>query len=499
MAERHLLYLTASSLYIAQASRGHVSLAGHLDPVDGPSALAGWLQQHPRSRPTLLVDLPDESYHLETLPAVGRRDRRQLIARRQAQLQLDTPYITHHSLGRSAEAPTGGVPGEKIVFSALHRPATLQPWLAVFQHAGRAIDGLGMTAHLAPELAARLAASLPAGLPPTALLVWTSPAGLRVCCLDGGRLRFSRLTPAGNLAGAESWQACRDEVRRTHQYLVGQRAIDRGQPTPVFVLAHPREHGAMASACPDTGELRFQAVDLPELAARCGLQSALEDSDSLPLLLHLASRSRQQPQLAPPGLRRPRQLPAPATMIGILAASLLAMSLVIAAGRLLEAHRLRQEAATLLGESLAEEARATRLRDATPPLPLPGDALGADFAQLAALQPFEKTPTAFLLRLAKALDALPGVELAALEWSLSREGPSPAVSATIELQLPAAPPSRPDLIPQVTATIYRHLGIPAPDPSTPPPGAPAPLRSPGGQGDARGQLTLDITLPASLP
>ena len=493
MAERHLLYLTVFGMQVARTSQGQISLAEHLAPADGPSALTGWLQGHPRSRITLLVDLPDERYHLETLPVVGRRDRRQLIARRQAQLRLDTPYITHQSLGRGAAPTAGGAPGEKILFAALHRPAALQPWLAAFQQSGRAIDSLGMAAHLAAELAPRLT-----GLPPVALLVWTTPAGLRVSCLEGGRLRFSRLTPSSSLAGGDGWQACGDEVRRTHQYLVGQRAIERGQPTPVFVLAHPREHGTVASACPDTGELRFQTVDLPQLAARCGLQSVLEDSDSLPLLLHLASRSRQLPQLAPPGRGRPRRLPAPATAIGVLAASLLAVSLVVAADRLLEAYRLRQEAASLLDASLAEEARASSLRDSTPALPLPSETLQADFARLATLQPFEKTPTAFLSQLAKALDALPGVELAALEWSLGLEGLNPALSATIALQLPAAAPGRPDLSPQVAATIHRHLGIAALDPAVSAPEASGPLRSPGGQVDARGRLTLAITLPASL-
>ena len=112
MAERHLLYLGSTGLQIARVQRGQVSLTSHLDPADGQPALATWLHGHPRAHCTLLVDLPDESYHLEALPLVGRRDRRPLIARRQAQLRLDTPYITHQSLGRSTDAQAGGAPQE---------------------------------------------------------------------------------------------------------------------------------------------------------------------------------------------------------------------------------------------------------------------------------------------------------------------------------------------------------------------------------------------------
>ncbi len=494
MAERHLLYLGSTGLQIARVQRGQVSLTSHLDPADGQPALATWLHGHPRAHCTLLVDLPDESYHLEALPLVGRRDRRPLIARRQAQLRLDTPYITHQSLGRSTDAQPGGAPQEKILFAAINRPAAVQPWLAAFQQSQRALDGVSMAAHLAAHLAPQLA-----GLPPLALLVWVSPAGLRVSCLDGGQLRFSRLTPANAAAGAERWQTCHAEARRTHQYLVGQRAIDRNQATPVYVLAHPRDHAALGNACPDTGELHFQAIDLPALAGRCGLRSPIDDSDSLPLLLHLAGRSRNLPQLAPSARGRPHRLADPTTGIGALASALLAVSLVISTHNLLEARQLRQQADSALAESLAEEARARSLQGATPRLPRPAGALQADFARLASLQPFSPGLITFLHRLADGLDTLPDVELSTLEWSLTADTPQPGATAVIELRLPATPSPRPDLIQHVVATLHRHLGTPAHGQALNPPDEQGPLHSPGGQADSDGRRLVRLELPVSAP
>lgn len=494
MAERYLIHLGNSGLRVARTQRGQVSLESHFEAADGPAALAAWLEGHPHARCTLLADLPDETYHLETLPRMGARDRRQLIARRQAQLRLDTPYITHQALGRAANAHTGEPPHDKVLFAAITRPAALQTWLAAFQQSQRAIDGV----HMASHLAAALAPLLP-GLPPLALLVWASPAGLRVSCLDGGQLRFSRLTPANTAASTELWQTCRDETRRTHQYLVGQRAIERNQPTPVYVLAHPRDHAALASACPDTGELHVQAVDLPALARRCGLRTPIEDSDSLPLLLQLASRSRQLPQLAPAALRHPHRLFDPATALGVFAAALLAVSLVISTHNLLEASRLRQQADSALTESLAEEARARSLSDTTPRLPLPSDTLRADSARLAALQPFGTSLTAFLHHLAEALETLPSVELSSLEWSLAADTPQPGASAIIELRLPASPSARPELIPHVVATIQRHTRSPTHSPAATAADDPGPLRSPGGKAGTDGRLVVRLELPASAP
>ena len=494
MPERDLLYLGSTSLQIARVHRGQISLASHLTPADGPPALANWLHGHPGARCTLLVDLPDESYHLEALPLVGRRDRSALIARRQAQLRLDTPYITHQSLGRGTDAQAGGVPHEKLLFAAITRPAALQTWLAVFQQSQRALNGVHMTSHLAAHLAPQIP-----GLPPLALLVWASPAGLRVSCLDGGQLRFSRLTPASATADAEPWQTCHAETRRTHQYLVGQRAIERNQATPVYVLAHPRDHTALGNACPDSGELHFQAIDLPALARRCGLHSPIDDSDSLPLLLHLASRSRRLPQLAPSALCRPYHLADPTTALGALAAALLAVSLVVTAHNLLEARQLRQQADSALAESLAEEARARSLQGATPRLPLPTDALKADFAQLTALQPFSASLMTFLHSLADALDTLPGVELTTLEWALTPDTPQPGATALIELRLPAARSARPDLIQHVLTTLRHHTGGPARGQSASPLDEQGPLRSPGGQTNTDDRQVIRLELPVSTP
>ena len=488
MAERHLLYLDSTGLRIARVHRGQVSLENHFAPADGPPALAAWLQGHPGARCTLLADLPDETYHLEALPPVGPRDRRQLITRRQAQLRLDTPYITHQALGRAADAKAGGAPHDKILFAAINRPAALQAWLATFEQSRRPPDGV----HMASHLAAALAPQLP-GLPPLALLVWVGPGGLRMSCLDGGLLRFSRLTPASTAAGTGRWQTCHDEARRTHQYLIGQRAIDRSHATPVYVLAHPQDHAALGSACPDSAELQFQAVDLPALAKRCGLHNPIEDSDSLPLLLHLASRSRHLPQLAPVVLRRPHHLPHPATALGVLAASLLAASLVISTHKLLEAGQLREQADAALTESLGEEARARGLQAATPRLPLPVDALQADYARLTALQPFRAGLTIFLHRLADALNALPGVELSALEWTLAPD--PPRATASVELRLPANPNARPELIQHIVATLHHHTGSQAASA----PDQHGPLRSPGGQADTDGRQLIRLELPVSPP
>ena len=137
------------------------------------------------TRLSLLVDLPDEAHHLETLPFIRGRDRRPMLARRQEHLFGDTPFRSYLSLGRERS----GRRDERILFAALTRPATIQPWLQRIVQSPCILAEVVSTSFLSQALAA----PLHSGATPF-LLVHTTPAGLRVSCFENSQLRFSRLT-----------------------------------------------------------------------------------------------------------------------------------------------------------------------------------------------------------------------------------------------------------------------------------------------------------------
>ena len=365
MAERHLLYLTHAGLQAWSWNKGTLEeIARFSSNDDGIKAFSAHLTRHPQTRYTLVADLADEAFHLETLPRLRGRDRSQLIARRQAQLHLDTPYVAHQSLGRDSGNPRS----ERLLIAALTRPPALRPWLAAIAQASTVLTGIHSTALLGMAVQRQLRPR-----PPRALLVHTTPAGLRISCFEHDLLRFSRLVPGLSPSTVGFWQSCRDEILRTSQYLIGQRALERGGATPVQVLAHPDQHAILRAACPDSPDLRFIPLDLPELARRCGLRSPPDSSDSLPLLLHLAVRARRQPQFAPPDTLQQQRLSRVGTAIGVFTASLLSASLIVTTKNLVETARLREQAAALHSASLAEERLAADLDSlpvfapATPP------------------------------------------------------------------------------------------------------------------------------------
>ena len=435
MHDRRLLYLTRDSLLVIRWHKGEQTADARFPATPaGPDAFAAYLNNHPQARYTLLVDLADEAFHLESLPLVRGGDRRRLIARRQNQLHLDTPFVTHIPLGRD-RAQTGECRHERILFTALTRPSTLQPWLDALGHAGALLTGVHSVALVGMSLLRRLHTT-----EPQILLVHTSPAGLRISCFDNGQLRFSRLVP-GAAAQPEKWQACRDEIHRTCQYLASQRALPRGLKTPVLLLAHPDQHDVIRAACPDAPEFRLNLTDLPALAVRCGLRHPSTDSDALPLILHLAAQERRQPQLAPPHALQQQRVNQIAIAICVAAASLLSVSLVIAAKNLIDVRQLNHQAAAVHTERVAETSRNAALAALIPQLPLPRPLIQASLAQLAALQALSAGPAGLFSQLASILDTHPEIELQQLDWT-GIPADSPVQRVHLEAALPAA--SAPD-------------------------------------------------------
>jgi len=483
MAERHLLYLTHAGLQAWSWNKSVLKeIARFASDDDGIKAFSAHLTRHPQTRYTLVADLADEAFHLETLPRLRGRDRSQLIARRQAQLHLDTPYVARLSLGREAS----GSRNERLLFAALTRPAAIAPWLDALHRSGVALAGV----HSATLLGSAIGKQ--AGpLPNHALLAYLSPAGLRISCLDHGQLRFSRLAAHLKADTPNLWQAARDEIQRTHHYLLGQRALERNQPTRVFVLAWPDQLALLQSTCTDTPELRFTAVSLTELAARCGLRAPQKAADSLPLVLHLAARTPRQPQFGSAAERHLQTLDRIGMAIGLTAALLASASIVLAAKNIADTRQLHAQAAAIRAEVQAEEGRSLDLAAATPKLPQPLDALQAALAYHTDIQYFSAGPAPFLHQLARLLDTHRHIELRQIDWSApTRDTPTQVV----ELQLVA--PTSIDAAPFIKA-LHNLPGAVIDSKDTP--DATPIVRASRSPSDAPAPLTVRLSLPPAKP
>lgn len=418
MAAPYILYLSPAGLAAFTVSRSGLAPHQHFAPDDGLPPFETFLSGLTAgTRINLLVDLPDEAHHLETLPFVRGRDRRPMLARRQDHLFGDTPFRSHLSLGRES----GGRRDERILFAALTRPGAIQPWLQRILHSPCILAEVVSASFLSQALAA----PLHSGTAPF-LLAHTTPAGLRVSCFEHGQLRFSRLTasPAAHTNPDPSF--VRDEIRRSFDYLLSQRIVPRDQPTRVLLLTTSDVPGTAVSA-----GLDLQPMPLKQAALALKLQHDAGHADSLPLLLQVLATHPRLPQFAPAEALAGHRLQQIGRIAGVLAGAIFLACLGYTGLNLLAAREQRSLAEASLHQAALQEARLEAVIAATPATPIPLEDLSQTLDRVHALATSSAGPEPALRQLTTALASAPGFRLQELEWAAPPSNHPPAEPAPL--------------------------------------------------------------------
>lgn len=420
MADRRTLHLSAAGL-ASHAPGASASESQFAPDVDGLARFAAYLTAHARTRFTLLIDLPDELFSTETIPPLRGRDRRRLLARRQERLGAGVPHVTRLSLGTR----TTSKPEETVLLAALTRPESLRPWFDALTRAGSIVSGV----HSIPFVGMALLTHLPTtpSTPDTPqLLASLGPAGLRVSCYTNGKLRFSRLTPAG----PDPWASCHAEIQRTRQYLHAQRILGHDMPPQIRVLAHPDHHTTIRNNAPDG----IDCVDLVALAHNCGAPPPI-GSDSLPLLIHLLARAPRLPAIHVPALGRAQRIARIGQTAILGTALVVGASLALGAANYMASQESDAQSTELRARITDAQLRLDQARAAIPPTRHPPAAIHATHARAVRLHAAADINTR-LNAVSRAFDQYPQIDLDRLEWMLSPSDPDPALTIRLHINLP---------------------------------------------------------------
>ncbi|MDD2989484.1 MAG: hypothetical protein PHI64_11060 [Zoogloea sp.] len=430
MTAASILYLSPAGLAAFAVARDSVEPLQHFAADDGLSPFETFLSDlSPGTRISLLVDLPDEAHHLETLPFVKGRDRQPMLARRQDHLFGDTPFRSYLSLGRESV----GRRDERILFAALTRPGAIQPWLQRILHSPCILAEVVSASFLSQALAAPLYS----GATPF-LLAHTTPAGLRVSCFEHGQLRFSRLTIGLTPEAGPDPGFVFEEIRRSYDYLLSQRIVPRDHPTRVLLLTARDLPGAAAG----TG-LDLQPVPLKQAALALKLQHDASHTDSLPLLLRALAAHPRLPQFAPAEALAGHRQQRTGRIAGILAGAIFLASLGYTSLNLLAAREQRSLAEANLRQAAQQEARLEAVIASTPATPLPLERLNQTLDMAQALSTSSIGPEPALRQLTAALASVPGFRLQELEWAAPAADLLPAeptpLSQTLRIRFNLSP------------------------------------------------------------
>jgi hypothetical protein len=256
---------------------------------------------------------------------------------------------------------------------------------------------------------------------------------VRQTFFDQGKLHFSRLSQLATHSLEEMGRASASDAARIFQYLSAQRQIPRGGVLRTVVLAHPAEIPALQQLCPDTGELRFEFIDLTVTARQHKLKDIPADSNADTLFVHSLVTKTPAQQFAPASetrLYKLWQIRFGLTRAGWL---VLASCLLFAGKTSLNIYQLGYTADAARALTAVDTLRYNGILEGLPKISVTPDNLRALIERFETLQKRTPAMEPLLLHLSLALNESPKIELTRLTWKASDRpdtGAKPGEGAT---------------------------------------------------------------------
>lgn len=411
MPQRRLLLLDSSRLIAFQWTAGTLTTEAEFSAEgDGVAAFSQYLAETKNSLFYLVVDISDESFQIEDIPYVHGGDRTALIRRRLSQYFYTTPYVAAISFGRARS----GRRDEKMLFAGITGTLHLEPWMTALREAAVQLVGL----YSVPLLVAAFQANQK---PPAKrqLVITVGVAGIRQTYFENGQFRLSRLTPLPSANEKECATVCLSEAQKIYQYLISQRILERGSRLSVRVLAGEAQTAAIRGRISALDEFEFKFELIDELTRKAGLKAYPANLQADALLLQLAVSQTPSVQFAPDADRhryRLWQIRSAINAVGILG---FAACLLLAAKLSLDVFMSHQHTVEIQEHTRADNARYESMMATLPPLPVKVEELKLIIGRYDDLKRKSPTLRAGLVRISQAMEAVPGVELTSLDWTLS--------------------------------------------------------------------------------
>jgi hypothetical protein len=412
--KKRLLYLTAKRLTAHSLSRGRLVVDAVFERDDqGIAAFSAYLARS-RNLYYLVVDVVEEDYHQDTIPFLGRKDRRLVLARKLAQRYRDTSLTLSLSLGYEK----GERRNEKVLYASFSNTQQFQPWLAALAQNEVRLVGIYSTALLAPALIK--GAGLKA---PRCLLLSVQQTGLRQSYVEDGNIRFSRIGRVNLEDAAGVAAACASESARIQQYLVTMRLLPKANtPIDVMVLAAGRYHAALIEACRGSEVLNFHVVNADTQCRAAGLKHFPPDAPCDALFLHAAATATPAQQFAQDQQRHHYRLWQIGNGLYGAGMAVLGAGLLFALVQLFDVHNLSQQIQSDKTQFDAISAEYARVTATFPPTPTSTENLKTTIRQYRTLQAQTASPAYLYGEISKTLAGFEQVEIERIEWRIGKPG-----------------------------------------------------------------------------
>lgn len=433
MKTRRLLYLTAQQMAGYRWSSGKLSQEEAFPAnEEGCRQFSDYLARNPKTTYTLLLNVSEEGFHIETIPFLQGGDRQTVIKRKLGQTFFNAPLTASLSLGHEKTKRKD----ERLLLAAMTGTEHLAPWLGALRSSGVALSAIHSLPLLVPALLGKIQFK-----EERCLFLSVQDQSIRQSYLENGQTHFSRLTPLHHSSIAAVAQAFSTETLKLLQYLTSQRLVARNQPITACILAHSDAIKAIRAQCVDTETLRYLILDIGDCARRIGLRAPPATSHCESLFLSLMAGSPPRIQFADDDLRHSYHLSQWRTALYGLGGFSLSACLLASAFLLYETQTISQETAGLNDETRVARQRYEEIARTFPPIPTSNDTLRQIIDRYADLEKKSASPTGLYLVISRALQGAPAIEIETIDWKTGGADTSAVPTSTpAGLAAKAVPP-----------------------------------------------------------
>ncbi|MDJ0709953.1 MAG: hypothetical protein QNJ14_06175 [Woeseiaceae bacterium] len=253
MTVKRTFYVTQGSLSVwTRGASGLTETAVFADDDSGLRQFDAYLADVPETPSSMLIDVIEEEFSLDSIPKLGWRDRGALLQRRCQQKFRRTPYRLSQVHGRNARHRDE----LDVLHSAISNHELLDPWLQIVLRHRTPLAGVYSVPLLAPDTFRRIGAAGRGVL----CVASHQRDKLRQVFLSDGHLRSARLTQAPTPSDESYPQFIVTEAMRSRRYLERLRLLDAMQILEVRVVANGATAAKVAELAAGNDALEFSFI-----------------------------------------------------------------------------------------------------------------------------------------------------------------------------------------------------------------------------------------------
>lgn len=417
-----LLFLSAECLHAQYMENGKIAdQRDFTDSQDGRDNFALFLQPL-RCPAYLLTDMIEEDFRHEVIPHLIWRSRTALLMRKFEQFYRGTPFHYATLLQRQDT----GRRDDDMLFSALTNPSLITPWLDILLAQQIPLAGI----YSIPQISTPLVKDHPANH--LLLISWEKTAGLRQTYFINHRLHISRLTPVH--AELTFQDAVVKELSRTYQYLKSLSLLPSGQTLDVRLLGNRHDLVELQQHLPKSADMRYDFVDLADIAKQLGIVHPIADSDATQIFLYQLAASPPKANYAGSEHTHYFTIWQLQRMLNWVGAALLLGSLLWAGANIWQSSGEANEADSLRAQAQRIEGEIRQITRDFPSTLAPASDMKAAVSVMRKLDQSAPIPIDVLRPLSATLDRHPRIELGELSWRMDAAEP---VAANTRADVPA--------------------------------------------------------------